>query len=264
VSFVEIDGLQLYYELHGSGQPLVLLHGGFGSVEMFGPVLPLLAEGRQVVAVDLQAHGRTADVDRPLRFELMADDIAALADQLGMSTVDIMGYSVGGGVALRTGIQYPQLVRRLVLVSVPCRRTGWYPEVQAELARIGPELAELTRLSPIYQQYAKVAPRVQDWPVLWTKMGELLRQDYDWTDEVAGLRARTMLVQADADAVQPTHLVELYALLGGGLRDAGWDGAHRPDAWLAVLPGLTHYDLVAAPALAAAVVPFLDQADAKP
>jgi pimeloyl-ACP methyl ester carboxylesterase len=124
VSYVQVDGLRLWYEEHGAGRPLVLLHGGFGAVETFAAILPALAGRRRVIAVDLQGHGRTADVDRPLRYESMADDVAALITRLGMAEVDVLGYSLGGGVALRTAVQHPALLRRLVVVSAPCRRRG--------------------------------------------------------------------------------------------------------------------------------------------
>lgn len=257
MSYADVNGLHLYYEPHGSGHPLVLLHGGMGSVEMFGQILPALAERRQVIAVDLQGHGRTGDVDRPLRFESMADDIAALIRHLGLPEADVLGYSLGGAVALRTAIQHPRLVRRLVLVSIPCKREGWYPEVLAGFDQLGEQLAEQMRSTPAYELYARVAPRLQDWPVLWARSGELLRRDYDWSAEVAALTAPTMLVFADADSVRTAHMVEFFGLLGGGHRDADWDGSDRPTARLAVLPGLTHYDIVTSPALAAAVIPFL-------
>jgi pimeloyl-ACP methyl ester carboxylesterase len=116
-NYAHVNGLEMYYEVHGTGQPLVLLHGGVGAIEMFGEVLPLLADGLQVIAVDLQAHGRTADIDRPMRFESMADDIGDLIEHLGLEEADVMGYSLGGGVALQTAIRHPQLVHKLVLVS---------------------------------------------------------------------------------------------------------------------------------------------------
>jgi pimeloyl-ACP methyl ester carboxylesterase len=125
--YAPVNGLEMYYEIHGTGEPLILLHGGVGAIEMFGEVLPLLAQGRQVIAADLQAHGRTADIDRPLSFESMADDIRALIEHLGLEEADVMGYSLGGGVALQTVLRHPQVVRKLVLVSTPFSRDGWYP-----------------------------------------------------------------------------------------------------------------------------------------
>ncbi len=103
-NYAEVNGLNMYYEIHGTGEPLILLHGGVGAIEMFGGVLLLLAEGRQVIAVDLQAHGRTGDIDRPLSYESMADDIGALIKHVGLEKADVIGYSLGGGVALRTAI----------------------------------------------------------------------------------------------------------------------------------------------------------------
>jgi pimeloyl-ACP methyl ester carboxylesterase len=157
-----VNGLEMYYEIHGAGEPLILLHGGVGAIEMFGEVLPLLAEGRRVIAVDLQAHGRTADIDRPMTFEAMADDVAALIEHLELGAADVMGYSLGGGVALRTAIQHPEVVRKLVLVSTPFRRDGWYPEVLAGMDQMGPAAAEPMKQTPMYQLYSSVAPRPED------------------------------------------------------------------------------------------------------
>jgi pimeloyl-ACP methyl ester carboxylesterase len=188
----------------------------------------------------------------------MADDIAALVEHLGLGQADVMGYSLGGLVALRTAIQHPQLVRRLVLVSIPFRRDGSHPEVVAAMDQMTPEIADVLKQSPLYERYSRLAPRPQDWPVLIAKTSELVKYDYDWTTETEKLETPTMLVFADADSVRPAHIVEFYGLLGGGLRDAGWDGSARPTARLAILPGTTHYDIYAAPGLAPAVTAFLD------
>jgi pimeloyl-ACP methyl ester carboxylesterase len=258
MSYADVNGLQLYYEEHGSGEPLVLLHGGFHAGEMFGAILPQLAAGRRVITVDLQGHGHTADADRPLRPELMAGDVAALIEHLGLEQADVMGYSLGGKVALRTAIGHPERVRRLVTVSIPCRRDGDFPEVLAAMDAMGAETAEMLKQSPLGELYARTAPRPEDWPVLVGKVAELLKVDYDWSAEVAALELPAMLVFADADSVRPDHVVEFYRLLGGGLRDANWDGSARSIARLAILPGTTHYDIFASPALPAAVIPFLD------
>ncbi len=256
--YAAVNGLKLYYEVHGAGQPLVLLHGGLGAIEMFGDVLARLAAGRQVIGVDLQAHGRTADIDRPLRFESMADDIAALLESLGLASADVMGYSLGGGVALQTAIRHPARVRKLVLASAPFKRAGWYPEVLEGMAQMTPAAAEAMKPSPIYQAYARIAPRPEDWPVLLGKLGDLLRQDYDWSSAAAALRSPVLIAVGDADSVRTAHAVEMFALLGGGQRDAGWDGSGRPSSRLAVLPGATHYDIFSSPTLAEVAVAFLD------
>ena len=257
--YASANSLNMYYETYGgAGKPLVLLHGGVGAIEMFGEVLSLLAEGRQVIAVDLQAHGRTADIDRPLSYELMADDIGALIKHLGFKSADVMGYSLGGGVALQTAIRHPDRMRKLVLVSTPFKRNGWYPEVLAGMEQMGPEAAEPMKQTPMYQLYANIAPRPEDWPVLLTKLGELLRQDYDWSKDVAAIKAPTLIVVGDADSVRTSHAVELFELLGGGKADAGWDGSGMSNARLAILPATTHYSIFSSPALASTVTPFLD------
>jgi pimeloyl-ACP methyl ester carboxylesterase len=264
MSYADVNGISLYYEEHGSGRPLILLHGGLGSGGMWAPILPALAEGRRVITADLQAHGRTADAGRPLRYETLGDDVAGLIAHLGLAQADVMGYSLGAGTALRTAIQHPDLVRRLVLVSQPCRRDGWHAESLAGMEPMGAQLAEPLKQSPLYEAYSRVAPRVEDWPVLLDKVGDLLRRDYDWSGEIGKVTAPVMLVYADADAVRPAHIVEFFGLLGGGLRDANWDGSARPVTRLAVLPGLTHYDIFSSPALPAAVVPFLDAPSLQP
>jgi pimeloyl-ACP methyl ester carboxylesterase len=251
--YAPVNGLNLYYEIRGTGEPLILLHGGVVGITMFGPNLTALAEKRKVIAVELQGHGHTADIDRPLSYEAMADDIAALIKHLKIDRADVMGYSLGGGVALQTAIRHPELVRKLVVVSAPFRRDGFYPEVLAAMAQMGPAAAESMKQSPLSQLYPNV-----NWARLFTKLGDLLRKDYDWSKEVAAIKSQTMIVFADADAVRPAHIVEFFGLLGGGHKDAGFDGSGRPVAQLAILPGLTHYNISSSLALATAVTPFLD------
>lgn len=256
--YAPLDGLRMYYEVHGAGPPLLLLHGGLGLTEMFGDLLPHLAANRQVILADLQGHGRTADRDRPLRLESMADDIAALIGHLGLAQVDLMGYSMGGGTALRTAIQHPDLIRKLVVVSFPHTRAAWYPEVRAGMDQMGAAAAAMLEGSPPQQAYVRVAPNPAGFPALLEKMGDMMRQDYDWSAEVAALPMPVMLVFGDADGIPPAQAAAFFALLGGGQADAGWDGAHMPRARLAILPGLTHYDIVDSPTLAATVIPFFD------
>jgi pimeloyl-ACP methyl ester carboxylesterase len=259
MSYADVNGLSLYYQEQGDGgEPLIMLHGGFGTGDSFGPVLDELAGTRRVITADLQAHGGTADIDRPLRFATMADDIAGLIGQLGLEHADVLGLSLGGGVALRLAIQHPHLVRRLVVMSAPASRDGWYPEVRAGFDAMGRQLEPMFRQSPLFAAYAKVAPRVEDFPVLIDKVGDCTRQDYDWRAEIAAITAPVMLVYADADSISPAHIAEFYALLGGGLKDGNWDGSTRPAARLAIMPGHVHTDVLTAPGLAGAVSTFLD------
>jgi hypothetical protein len=160
----------------------------------------------------------------------MADDVAALIGHLGFERADVMGYSLGGGVALQTAIRYPEAVRKLVVVSTPFRRDGWYPEVLAGMGQMGPEAAEPMKATPMYALYSSVAPRPDDWPVLLTKLGALLGQDYDWSGDVAAMGTPTLVVVGDADSVRTSHAVEFFELLGGGKQDAGWDGSGIPDS----------------------------------
>jgi pimeloyl-ACP methyl ester carboxylesterase len=259
--YAEVNGINLYYEIHGSGRPLILLHGGLGSGEMFGPVLPLLAARHQVVLVDLQGHGRTADIDRPIDVRLMAGDIAALIDHLRLAKPDVVGYSLGGGVALHTAAQFPAKVRRLVAASANIRPDAIYPEMRLQQAQVSPAAAEFMKETPMYQLYQRVAPRPEDFPRLLGKIGESMAKDFDYTEEVRGLQVPTLVVAADADMAPPSHYVDMFKLLDGGLRDGGWMGEGRPKGGhaLAILPGLTHYNLAVSPLFAAATLAFLDE-----
>ena len=258
--YAEVNGINLYYETHGAGRPLILLHGGLGSSEMFGPIIPQLSARHQVVAVDLQGHGRTADIERPIDTRLMADDIAALIEHLKLDTPDLVGYSLGGGVAFHAAVKYPQKVRRLVAASANVRRDVIPPEMLAQQGQVTAAAAEFMKDTPMYQLYQRVAPRPGDFPRLLDKMGEGMAKDFDFTEEVRGLQVPTMFVAADADMAPPSHYVEVFALLDGGLRDGGWMGEGRPKGGhaLAILPGLTHYDIADSPLLAATALAFPD------
>jgi pimeloyl-ACP methyl ester carboxylesterase len=259
MTYADVNGLSMYYEEHGEGDPLVLLHGGIAGGEIFAEIAPALAQGRRVIVPDLQGHGRTAHIDRNLRAEDLADDVAALIRHLGLERADVLGYSLGGAVTWRLAIQHRERVRRIVVVSTSGRRAGSFPEVVAAFDAFSAEMAPMIQPSPAGQHYARVAPRPEDWRLHIERTAGMLKLDFDWTEEIGRIEAPTMLVFADADSVMPDHVVELFRLRGGGLRDAGWDGAARPVARLAVLPGRTHYDIVESPGLVEAVVPFLDE-----
>lgn len=260
--YADVNGLHLYYERRGSGRPLVLLHGGLGSGGMFaGPVLSAFTERHEVILPDLQGHGRTADIDRPLEIPLMADDIAALIDHLGLDKPDVVGFSLGGGVALHTAIRHPEKVGRVVAASAALRRDAVYPEILAQQGQFGAAAAEFLMDTPMYQSYAAIAPRPEDFPRLLDKIGAAMAVDFDNTDDLRGLQVPTCLVAADADMAPPSHFVEAFKLLDGGLRDGGWANEGRPAGGhaLAILPGLTHYNLVDSPLFAAVALNFLDR-----
>ncbi|MDR7275836.1 alpha/beta fold hydrolase [Catenuloplanes atrovinosus] len=259
MAYAEVNGIDLYFEEHGAGSPLVLLHGGLGNGEMFGPVLQRLAAHHRVILPDLQGHGRTADIDRPLDIRTMADDVAALIGHLGLDRPAVVGYSLGGGVALQVAIRHPEKVGRLVSASAGIRRDATDPEILAQQAQIGAAAAEFMKDTPMYETYQRVAPRPEDFPRLLDKIGEAMAQDYDFTDEVRGLQVPALIVAADADLAPVSHFAEVFALLDGGLRDGGWDGSGRPKGGhaLAILPGLTHYNLFMSPLFAQVTLDFL-------
>jgi pimeloyl-ACP methyl ester carboxylesterase len=259
-AYADVNGLHVYYETQGSGRPVVLLHGGLGSGEMMAPLAAALAAGHQVITPDLQGHGRTADIDRPIDPRLMADDLAALIDHLGLDRPDVFGYSLGGGVAFWTAVKYPDKIRRLVMVSTNIKRSAIYPEMLGQQGQMGPEAVEYLKDTPMYQLYQRVAPRPEDFGRLLGKMGESMAKDFDGSEEVRGLRVPTLFAAADADMFPPSHAVEVFAQLDGGQRDGGWMAEGRPAGGhaLAIIPGETHYSVFASPVLAAAAIAFLD------
>ena len=258
--YADVNGLHLYYEIHGRGRPMILLHGGLASSETFGPIMPMLSANHRVIAPDLQGHGRTADIDRPIDVRLMADDIAALITHLELDRPDVVGYSLGGGVAFWTAVKHPEMVRRMVMVSANTRRDAIYPEMLGQQGNLNAASAEFMKDTPMYELYLRTAPRPEDFPKLLDKMGASMAKDFDFNDEVRGLTVPTLVAFGDTDMTPPSHAVEIFELLGGGQRDGGWMGEGRPPGGhaLAIIPGATHYNVFRSPVLAAAILAFLD------
>lgn len=252
--YAAVNGLNMYYEIHGAGQPLVVLHGSFMTIELMGELVPKLAEGRQVIAVEFQAHGRTGDIDRPITYEQLADDTAALLRHLGISNTDIYGYSLGGGVALQVAIRHPEMVRKLVIASAPHTSDGMYPEVLPTIAQIKPELFDGT---PWREAYDRTAPDPGAFPTLVAKLTRLEATPFAWSSEaVRAITAPTLVIIGDADSVRPEHAVAMFQLRGGGVFG---DLAGLPAAQFAVLPGTTHVGMLDRAAwLVAMISPFLD------
>jgi pimeloyl-ACP methyl ester carboxylesterase len=256
--YVEANGVNYYYEIHGQGEPLLVLHGGMGTIDMFGLVLPGLTANRQVIAVELHGHGRTALGDRPIRLQDMGDDMAVVVRALGYEQVDAFGYSMGGGVAFRLAVQHPDLVRRLVLMSAGFSTDGFHADIRPIQAQMSAAAADMMKDTPMYEAYAAVAPHPEDFPKLLDRMGDLMREDYDWSADVKTLKMPVMLVFGDNDMFTSHHMAEFYNLLGGNVRDAGWGREHMSQHRLAILPDRTHYDMLLAPELEGTVSRFLD------
>src|SRR5262249_41416143 len=196
--YAPVNGLNMYYEVHGTGQPLVLLHGAFSAIgTSFGKVLPTLAESRQVIGVDLQGHGRTADIDRPLSLEQMADDVAALLAHLGIERADLFGYSLGAAVALHTALRHPERVRKLVLASVSYNMSGLHPGLMDGLGEMKPEMMVG---SPWHEEYVRIAPRPEDFARLFAKKTEMDRGIQDVPPErIAAIKAPVLIIIGDSD-----------------------------------------------------------------
>ena len=252
--YASVNGLKMYYEIHGKGQPLVLLHGAYESINSFGKILPSLAKTRQVIAVEIQGHGRTADIDRPFSYEYWADDVVALLDHLKIKKADILGFSKGGGIAMELATQHPDRVRKLIVASATYSSKGIHPEITAGLELITPEVFAGT---PIAEEYAKLAPNPKDFPKLVEKFIEMDRKNPEWSPEsIAAIKAPTLTIIGDSDIIRNEYAVEMFNLLGGGV--AG-DLVGLPQDQLAILPGTAHRTLMQnSKLMLPIIIPFLD------
>ena len=202
-----------------------------------------LAKTWQVIAVEMQGHGRTADTDRPMSFATMGDDIAALLDHLKIPKADLVGHSFGGASAIRAAIQHPEKVRRLVVISSPYARSGWYPEAQRGMSQVGAAMAENMMQTPT-GKFSKQWPEPERFPQFLDKMGKMMSEDYDWSADIAKLPMPALLVFADNDSVSQKHVAEFFALLGGGVKEPGWLNTQLSKSRLAVVPGYSHYNFI--------------------
>jgi pimeloyl-ACP methyl ester carboxylesterase len=236
MAYVPVDALNMYYEVHGEGEPLVLLHGAYMTIDMLGPLLQGLSETRQVIAFEAEGHGRTALTDRPLSYEQMADDTAAAMRQLGLGSADVFGYSMGGATALQVAIRHPDMVRKLVVASAGFSHDSMHAEALEMFPSITPEMFAG---SPMEQEYLRLAPHPDDFPKLVERLTKLDTTTFAWPeDDVRGIKAPTLIVLGDSDGVRLEHAVEMFKLRGGGVMG---DLSGIPESQLAVLPGTSHF-----------------------
>jgi pimeloyl-ACP methyl ester carboxylesterase len=255
-AYADVNGIRLYHEVYGQGEPLVLIHGGLTTIgELQGWIEPL-AKTRQVIAVEMQGHGRTADSDRPMRIVTLGDDIAALLDHLKIPKADMVGHSFGAATAIRAAIQHPDKVRRLIVISSPAARSGWFPEARQGMSQVGAWMADTMMQTPT-GQLSRQWPEPQRFPQFLDKMGKLMGEDYDWSAEIATLPMPVLLVFADNDSISQRHIAEFFALLGGGVKEPGWQNTQLSTSRLAVVPGYSHYNFLSSPEVPEIIRKFL-------
>ncbi|HEX6806749.1 MAG TPA: alpha/beta hydrolase [Gemmatimonadaceae bacterium] len=254
--YADVNGITLYHEIYGRGEPLVLVHGGLTTVAQMQGWIEPLANTRQVIAVEMQGHGHTADTDRPMRFTTLGDDLAALLDHLGLPKADLVGHSFGAASSIRAAIQHPTRVRRLVVISSPYASSGWFPEARAGMSQVGAHMSDNMMHTPT-GRLSKEWPEPQRFPQFLDKMGKLLGEPYDWASDVAGLPMPVLLVFTDNDSIAQRHIAEFFALLGGGVTEPGWVNTKLSPSRLAVVTGYSHYNLLASPEVPRIVERFL-------
>lgn len=243
--YIAVNSLQLYYETSGIGEPLIMLHGGLGGIAEFGSLPGLLSLSRQVIAVELQGHAHTADIDRPLHYQLMADDIAAVIEHLGLGRTDVLGFSLGGSVALQLAMHHPNNIRKLILISTPLARNAIHDEIRAGMAGLNAHAAPFMLDTPMYQLYSSTAPDASAWHTLVDKVGTLLRQDYDWSTQASTIKTPKLIVVGDSDIIPVSHVTDVF-------------GA-TPDSQIIVIPQTSHFNIMSRiDVLVPAITAFLD------
>src|SRR5437660_12650497 len=254
--YADVSGIKLYHEIYGEGESLVLIHGGLTTIGEMQGWVHALAKTRQVIAVEMQGHGRTADMDRAMSFATMGDDIAALLDHLKIPKADLVGHSFGGASAIRAAIQHPDKVRRLVVISSPYARSGWYPEAQRGMSHVGAAMAENMMQTPT-GTFSKQWPEPKRFSQFLDKFGKMMSEDYDWSADIAKLPMPVLLVFTDNDSVSQKRIAEFFALLGGGVKEPGWLNTQLSKSRLAVVPGYSHYNFITSPEVPQIIGKFL-------
>ncbi|QEH41997.1 alpha/beta fold hydrolase [Chitinophaga sp. XS-30] len=237
--YAAVNGLKLYYEVYGKGKPIVLLHGSFMNIPLnWSHIIPLLAKDRQVIVAEMQGHGRTRDISREFSYENMADDVSGLLRHLKIDSADILGYSMGGGVAFQMAVRHPEQVRRLVVLSGTYAHDGWWPDVEAMYSTIN---ADMFKGSPIQTQYDSLGNDPAHFPEFVKKVISIDLKPYDWSAEVKNIKTPLFMAIGDADGVRYEHALELFRAKGGGKMG---DIHGLPQSRLAILPGTTHIGMM--------------------
>ena len=237
--YADVNGLKMYYEVYGEGKPLIMVHGSFMNIPMnWAEIIPILAKDRQVIVAEMQAHGRTKDIPRDFTYENMADDVSGLITQLRLDSVDVLGYSMGAGVAFQMGIRHADQVRRLVILSGVYKNDGWWPEVEKSFESMN---ADMFKGSPIQQQYDSLGNDPAKFPDFIDKVISVDRKKYDWSKEVKAIKAPIFMAIGDADGIRYEHALELFRAKGGGKMG---DMNGLPKSRLAILPGTTHTGMI--------------------
>ncbi len=249
----EVNGLQMHYEVSGEGDPLIVLHGAYMSIPAMGAINPMLAETHQGYAVEMQGHGRTNDIDRPITYPTLADDVAAFMDAVGLERVDVFGYSMGAGVGLQFAIRNPDRVDQLVLASVSYDESGWQPEMVAMIPQMTPAMIAGT---PMEAAFREMSPNPDGFEAFAERMIALEHEPQAWEQDVEALEAPVLLIVGDSDVVTLEHAVAMFRLLGGGAM--GDMGEPLPASRLAVLPATSHTAVINQPKLLHTLIePFL-------
>ena len=250
---VEVNGMQMYYEVSGQGDPLVVLHGGYMNILSMGEIIPRLAETHTVYALEFQGHGRTTDIDRPITYPNLADDVAAFMEAVDLPQADVFGYSMGAAAGLQLAIRHPEKVDQLIAASVAYDVEGWQPAFRDFIPQM---TVEMFTSMPIAEEYKVLAADPEGFPALVEKMIALEKEPMAWEADVKALKAPVLIITGDADAATLEHSVAMFRLLGGG--GMGDMGAPLPASRLAVLPATSHTAVIGQVDLLEALIePFL-------
>ncbi|MET3879193.1 alpha/beta hydrolase [Chitinophaga sp. OAE865] len=237
--YADVNGLKMYYEVYGKGEPIVLLHGSYMTIPLnWLGFIPLLAGNRKVIVAEMQGHGRTRDIAREFSYEGMADDVSGLLKHLKIDSADILGYSMGGGIAFQMAVRHPEQVRKLIVLSGSYKHDGWWPDVEAMYSTIN---ADMFKGSPLEKQYDSLGNDPAHFPDFVKRVISIDLKPYDWSKEVKNIKAPIFMAIGDADGIRYEHALELFRAKGGGKMG---DIHGLPQSRLAILPGTTHIGMM--------------------